>query len=133
MDIIFPKAAKNQYLFDQEKSINPSTIQKDSTPFDITIPLTIDTEFTGMKRKGITGQVRGLFEPEGKIFAHPDLIELAKEIGKTEENIRHPVFDTGFIAIDYLKYKGVDIKFKKFKEYRDKNNKKKRLKQNGRE
>ncbi|MDJ0716920.1 MAG: hypothetical protein QNJ54_22340 [Prochloraceae cyanobacterium] len=131
MDIIFPKAAKNQYLFDKEKSIDPSTIQKDSTPFDITIPLTIDTEFTGMKRKGITGQVRGIFEPKGEIFAHPDLIELAKEIGKTEDDIRHPVFDSGFIGINYLKSIGVDIKLKKFYEYRDKGNKKKPLKQNG--
>ncbi|NEP35392.1 hypothetical protein [Moorena sp. SIO3B2] len=78
----------------------------------IVCPMEIDTEFTEyllniidpkpseVINKTITNQLRFIDEPTGKIFAHPDITNIA----------RHPIFTSGFSPVDYLQSFGYDFK-----------------------
>lgn len=56
-------------------------------------------------RYGVTGQYKGIYEDDGIILAHPDLIAISSQINK---EIRHPVATSGFHAIDYLNHIGIN-------------------------
>lgn len=86
------------------------------------LPLEVDTEFTHPSANKnllegqtapleltITAQVRALREASGLIYAHPDIKEVA----------RHPVFESGFVAIDYLNDLGfVNTKIERARDLR---------------
>ena len=55
-------------------------------------------------RYGVTTQVKGIHEDEGVIFAHQDLVEVSRQLGK---DIRHPVAKSEFHIVDYLNQIGV--------------------------
>ena len=112
--LIFSKNSKNSYLFETKYAINPATITKESPIRNIAIPIVADTEYAKNQRKGITAQCRAIFAECGEIFAHPDLPELAREIGYTKEDIRHPIFKSEFVLIDYLQSLGLNIRIKKW-------------------
>lgn len=59
-------------------------------------PIVFDTPLIGSASPTLTVQVRGIAQRQGKIFAHPDSVEIA----------RHPLFEAGFIVVDYLKSLG---------------------------
>ena len=56
-------------------------------------------------RYGVTGQYKGIYEDEGVILAHPDLIAISRQLNK---EIRHPIATSGFHAIDYLNSIGIN-------------------------
>lgn len=57
-------------------------------------------------RYGVTTQFKGITQDEGHIFAHPDLVPIAKQLN---QELRHPLPNTGFYPIDYLQALGLDI------------------------
>ena len=56
-------------------------------------------------RYGVTSQIKGIFESEGVILAHPDLLQIARQFKK---DIRHPVATSGFHPVDYLNQIGIE-------------------------
>jgi hypothetical protein len=56
-------------------------------------------------RYGVTSQIKGIYESEGVILAHQDLLQVARQFKK---DVRHQVATSGFDAIDYLNQ--IDIK-----------------------
>ena len=84
----------------------------------IAIPFNFDAEFVDnlqgddplaadvlTERRGVTVQIRGVAEPQGTIFAHPDHADFAERTGRT---LRHPVVSSPCVVEDWLKSRGVD-------------------------
>jgi len=58
-------------------------------------------------RIGVTTQIKGIFQNEGVILAHPDLEVISKQIGKP---LRHPIASSGFHPIDWMNQIGIDAR-----------------------
>lgn len=69
--------------------------------------LRFDGDYWKRGRFGVTTQLQGIYEPQGMIFAHPDLLPIAEQLGLT---LRHQVSIEGFFIIDYLKALGVECR-----------------------
>lgn len=72
----------------------------------ICLPIVIDTEFWGSKRKCATIQLTGTHNLQPKMFVHQNLIEYATETNRLDE-IRHKTIKTEFAVIDYLNSVGI--------------------------
>jgi len=82
------------------------------------LPIEIDTEFFHLDydinqagqfkrvQKTLTNQLRAIALPDGLIFAHPDISDIA----------RHPILTTGFSVVDYLQALGYDASLKRLSE-----------------
>ena len=68
-----------------------------------TTPLSSD-EFS--ERTGVTVQIRGVDEPAGLIFVHPNQAEFAAATGQV---LRHPVMSQPCVIGDWLEARGVDV------------------------
>ena len=111
-NVIMPyDTCKNHaYLYDVEGQ----TGEYDYTQ-GIRVPLNLDTEFvesptahTVLKsqvenRRGVTIQVSGALDGPEVIFVHPDLVPYAAHLRLP---LRHPVMQSGFPGIDYLRLLG---------------------------
>lgn len=105
---------ENQYIYSHDSKL--STQDDFDKHKIIALPICIDTEFFDDKRKGITIQLKGIFEDEGKIYCHSDFIEYCN---KNNLKPRHKESKEDLAIIDYLKDLGYEIKFTKT-EYEDK-------------
>lgn len=104
MNLFYHGEYKN-YIYNSEK------ICKDLKGKSGHLPLDVDTEYqTHLLLKNfhkdsvctnLTVQVKSVLTDEAVIFAHPD----------NELNARHPLFETEFIAFDYLNYLGYDVNY----------------------
>ena len=106
---IFSK--RNGYLFDTQHQLDAVGLQKAvCKKKNLIFPLNIDTEFQslhplydagcGLKpTTTISAGCRGVMESVGLILAHPDIRAIS----------RHPVFDSGFAPVDYLRHLGYEV------------------------
>ena len=58
------------------------------------------------ERTGVTVQIRGIQEPSGLIFAHPNQADLAESTGR---KLRHPVMAHPCVIADWLEARGIDV------------------------
>lgn len=126
------KRANGQYLFEKSDMTDELIPGK-----NIIMPLVCDTEFwqAALKshldgqikhvspkgkeyslnlsgswqhgRYGVTSQIKGIWEDEGVILCHPDLVEVGQQFNQP---LRHPLAVTGFDPIDYLREIGLNVR-----------------------
>lgn len=76
---------------------------------NICVPLAIDTEYTGDRRKGVTVQMVGVHESKGTIYDHKDLQEYARVNNK---QLRHRPIKHDFAPLDHLERHGHKVELK---------------------
>jgi hypothetical protein len=113
----YSNVEKNCYLYDNNNAISNHCLADYNE--NLYCPIVLDSEFTGLKRKGVTVQISDINQKNPIIYAHPDLEKYATEKGL---KLRHKTFNSEFCVIDYLKDLGIDIKLfsrknKKIKDY----------------
>jgi hypothetical protein len=97
---------------------NPENQCDDALGNDCHLPLDVDTEYQSHLLyknpsdtsicTNITVQVKSVMEDTGMIFAHPDIVDIA----------RHPVYKYPIVALDYLEAKGYQVRMARI-GYRD--------------
>jgi len=120
----FSKIDKNRYLYDDSNIVGSDCLP--NYEGNLYCPISLDSEYQGFKRKGITIQISDIKQNNPIIYAHPDLEKHATEKGL---KLRHKTFKSDFCVIDYLQDLGIDIslnsrKNKKIKDYQKFNNEK---------
>ena len=75
----------------------------------ISVPLIIDTEFTGDRRTGVTVQMRGVHEENGIVYDHKDLQHYAEQ---KKLQLRHRPIKYDFAPIDHLEQHGHQVELK---------------------
>ena len=86
---------------------------------NLVLPVNFDSEFVDNlgkttplsseefdERSGVSVQIRGVNEPEGLIFAHPNQAEFAISTGR---DLRHPVVSHPCVIGDWLTARGVEV------------------------
>ena len=104
-DIIIPLVVDTEYWQpDYKDHLSSVDTLKYKTPKGNNYTLKL-SGFWGHGRYGVTTQIKGIYESEGIILAHSDLVEVARQFGK---DIRHPVVKSDFHLVDYLNQIGVE-------------------------
>ena len=96
LPIIYQPPEKKQYLYNKTTNIIDNLTKHSD---NIAVPLVVDTEYTGDRRMGITVQVKGIYQQEGKIYDHKDLQQYALD---NNLELRHKPTRHDFAPLDYL-------------------------------
>lgn len=114
--MFFKYLGVNNYIYQESDKLTTKEDFKEEK--EIALPIVIDTEFFNDRRIGITVQLKGIFENEGKIYIHKNFYNYSDKNGL---NIRdtHKVFKEDLVVIDYLKDLGYEIDFINCKSYDD--------------
>ena len=113
-NIIYRLPQDKQYLHKQSDCIQDLKAYEGN----ICVPLAIDTEFEGDRRKGVTVQMVGVHEKHRAIYDHKDLQEYARENGK---QLRHRPIKYDFAPLDHLERHGHQVQLKVYKSVHKQN------------